>query len=149
EALRFAQEQITVVIQRKVKTSQDLFLCLSVEIHQGVPAHDQIQVGIGRVVDHVMVAEYNQGTRIRSEPAEPIASIARFEIFPPQVDRHCEKLLGGVTSPAGLDQSDVVNVRSKYRHTVVKSLVAHNFSQNHRNGVNLFTGSATRAPDAD
>ena len=57
QGLRLAQKEEPSIVEGEAKMNQGLFLGLGVKIHQGVTAHEQVQVRERSITDQIVAPE--------------------------------------------------------------------------------------------
>jgi hypothetical protein len=106
--LRLAEKEEAVVVQRVVKAAQDASLCLVVEVHEGVPAHEEREPRDGGILDQIVPPEDDRAAELL---VEDVVRTDPIEVALPEVGRHFVDVLGGVAALPRLAQRFLVHVR--------------------------------------
>ena len=75
ERLRLAEKEVAVVVEREVEVADDPPLRLGVEIHERVPADEQVDSRDRRVLDDVVAAEDHTATEVLPDRVPPVVVI--------------------------------------------------------------------------
>ena len=75
QRLRLAQEQEPAVVQGEVEVVEHAALGLGVEVHQGVPADEEVDPGDGRVLHQVVAAEDHRPSQVLPEHAGAVGGL--------------------------------------------------------------------------
>ena len=70
-----AEQEEPTVVEGEVKPVQHPRLGFRVQVHQGVPAGEQIDPGDRRVVDEVVPAEDHLSAQVLTEDVKPVAAL--------------------------------------------------------------------------
>ena len=139
-------EENTAVAHGEMEAIQDPGLRLAGEVHERVPAHQEIDSRDRRVLDEVVPAEDDRATDVL---VEEIPIVDALEVSRAQLRGDVLDLLGRVGRVARLDQRVLVDVGGIDLHPSTERLDAELLGQDHGEGVRLLPGGAAGAPDPD
>ena len=138
-----AEEEESAVVEREVKSGEDLRLRLRVEVHQGVTADEQIDPRDRGVTDQVMTAEDDLPPQILPED---VRAIHLLEVALQQPGRYSLDLTRGVRGVTCGVERLLVDVGRVNLDSLPEVLLAHGLRQEHRDGVGFLSRRAAGAP---
>ncbi len=134
-----------MAVQREMEALQDAPLGLGVEVHQRVPADEQIEPRDGGVGQKVVAAEDDAAAQIA---AEEVTRVQRLEVALEQLWRDIFDLPGGVARAARLTERFLVGVGRINLDAVPESVDPERFGEQHGYAVGLLPRGAAGGPYA-
>ena len=132
--------------EREVQPAEDLGLGLLVEVHQRVPAHQQVDPGDRRVLHQVVAAEDDRAAQVL---AEAVVAVHLLEVLLGVLGRHRPHVTFDVVRVPGVGERLVVDVGGVDLDPLPEPLRAEHLGERHRETVGLLAGRAARAPHPD
>ena len=144
QGLGLAEEQVAARVERELEAGQDPGLHLGGEVHQGVPAAEQVDPGDGRVL-HQVVPPEDQGPA-QVAPEDPELPVRVEETPRPLLAERIQQLLAAVAAAPGVRERPLVGIGGVDLHRLAEPLLAERLGQQDRQRVRLLTGRAARGP---
>ena len=129
-----------------MKARQDPGLSLRIEIHQGVAAHQQIQVRDGSILNQIVAPKDNGAAKVG---AEDVAPPNLFKVFILEVSGDGLHFLDAVTALAGLAEGILIHIGGIDLDLLAEGLLPRGLAQQHGYAVSFFARGAAGAPHSD
>ena len=126
----------------------ELFLQIAAQVDQQVAATDQVQLGEGRILDHVLLGENQHVANVFFDAKDAVIRLGREEARQP-LRRKVGGDGGRIDAGAGRGNGVAVDVRGKHLHIEVLFHRLLAFGQEDGQGIGLLSGGAPRGPDTD
>ena len=106
QALRASQHQVPVRLQCVVECGNDPLLQFGTEINQQIPASDQVQIGKGRVLGHILAGEH---AHLAKRLVDLVPAVQSGQTLERNI---CDRRLGVNAGPGAVER-DLADVRRK------------------------------------
>ena len=136
---------VGMAIEREVEALQDVSLRLGVEVHQRVPAGEQIEPRDRRVLHQVVAAEDHRASQVG---AEHVAPAARLEVAVAQRPVHAFHLLRRIAREARLAERFLVDIGGVDLDALAEGIHAYGLGEHDGERVGLLSRGAARRPNA-
>ena len=121
-----AEKEETGLAEGKVKTGHDPGLGFSVEIHQGIAAHQEVQAGDGGILDEIVAPENDRAARLGTEN---VAIPYQLKVLVAQFVGKSLEIFARVTGLTGLVQGLLVYIRGVDLDPLVEMLYPQGLGQ--------------------
>ena len=146
EQLGSSHEEIAAVPEGEVEATEDFGLGFPGEVHEGIPAHEEMHAGDRRVLDEVVAAEDDGPAQVL---VEDISIVDAIEVALEVLGRNVLHVLGGVARVARLGEGLVIDVGSVDFDAVAELIHPQVLHEDHGEGIRFLAGRTARTPHPD
>ena len=141
--LGLAEKEQTFVIQCKMKAGDDARLRFRVEVHQRVPADEQIEPRNRRILNEIEATEDHRAAKLAFH--HELVGVRVLEILRAELCRHGRNRFSVVNAMPCLGERIGIDIGGVDFHAIAKALLAERLGEQHGDAVRFF---ARRASDA-